>query len=133
MVLSKTQFWRKLKWVNRGLKINGEYLNNLTYVNDIIIFVKNITESEEMANELVRECKKAGLKINRKKTKIIGGGGEQNLIIIDDKDIEEVEEIEYSGQTISFKDRSNKIRGSSKKSLNIFFLRLSNTAKAEPM
>ncbi len=102
------EIFHNLKWANKGLKINGEYLNNLRYADDIIIFAKNITELEEMANELITECKKAGLKINGKKTKIIGRGEKQNLII-DDQDIEEVEEIEYLGQTISFKDRSNKI------------------------
>ncbi len=39
-----------------------------------MIFAKNITELEEMADELIRECKKADVKINGKKTKIIRRG-----------------------------------------------------------
>ncbi len=50
-----------------GIKINGEWINNITFAYDVVIIAKNTEEIKEIANELIRESRKAGLTINSKK------------------------------------------------------------------
>ncbi len=53
---------------------------------------------------------RAGLQMDSRKTKILGRGQKKN-IIINWKEIEEVEEVEYLGQLLSFEDgREKEIR-----------------------
>ncbi len=59
----------------------GEWLSNLRYADEIGLIAKNTSELEFMAYELITECKKAGLSINTRKTKILGKGSAQNIVI----------------------------------------------------
>ncbi len=79
-----------------GIKINGEWINNIRFADDVVIIVKNTDEIKEMAEELIRESGKVGLTINGKMTKIMNrfGGGKLELEVVT---IEEVKEIVYLG------------------------------------
>ncbi len=56
-------------------------LNNLRYADDIVRVAKDTEKLRTMAEELVEEGGKAGLKINANKTKIIGKGNKENVNI----------------------------------------------------
>ncbi len=60
-----------------------------------------------MTKELAEKSEKAGLKINMKKTKIIGNGIKKNLEV-EGEMIEEIDEALYLGQLLSFKNRAGK-------------------------
>ena len=101
------EIFRKLKWEGRGIKINGEYLNNLRFADDIILIAKNEGELNEMLQELNAKGKKAGLQINWNKTKIMSSGHEPS-IVVEGINIENTSEIIYLGQLISLEHRTNK-------------------------
>ncbi len=65
------EIFKKLEWDGMGLKIDEEYLNNLTFADDIV-FLNNLGKDlEKMMKDLHRENLKVGLKMNMKKTKIM--------------------------------------------------------------
>ncbi len=104
------EIFKKLHWESKGISINGKFLNNLRFADDVALIAKKREELEIMILELDEVGKKAGLKINFEKTKILSntrGGGENAGLIIGDQKIEEVEEIKYLGQIISFKKNIN--------------------------
>ncbi len=95
--------FKKLDRKRRGVPINGKYINNLKYADDMVLIAKNYRDLEGMAQELIIKCKEAGLSINSKKTKILGKGNQQN--ISGRGKIEVVREVEYLGQIILFENR----------------------------
>ncbi len=50
----------------------GEYLNNLRYTDNMVLFEKNIEELGDMLTELITERRKMGLNINYQEMKILG-------------------------------------------------------------
>ncbi len=112
------EIFKKLHWELKGISINGKLLNNLRFADDIALIAKNWEKLEKMILELNEVRKKVGLKINFEKIKILSitrGGGVNSGLIIGDKKIEEVEEIKYLGQIISFQ-KNHKLRTKRKNS-----------------
>ncbi len=66
--------FRNINWENKGIKIDGEYLNNLRYAYEAILFANNMEELEGMLIELITKGEKVGLSINFQKMKILGRG-----------------------------------------------------------
>ena len=98
------KFFKKLKWENRGIKIDGEFISHLRFADDIIIFANNSEELQKMLRELNQESLLVGLSMNLKKTKIMTNNQAEvdNLMItIDNNIIEEVDHYIYLGQCIS--------------------------------
>ncbi len=93
-----------MEWDGKRLKVNAEFLNNLWYADDIVLIAKNNKELEEMAEELIRKIKEAELIINTNKTKILGRREKKN-INIEGATMEEVDEIQYLGQIVSFQNK----------------------------
>lgn len=60
--------FRQIDWKNMGINVNGEYLNNLRFADDIVILSENHRDLEYMINSLDRESRKCGLKMNTTKT-----------------------------------------------------------------
>ncbi len=60
-----------------------------------------------MVKEIMERSKRAGLELNFNKTKIIGKGEPKN-INVGEEEIEEIEEIIYLGQVVSFKKKGGK-------------------------
>ena len=54
-----------------GININGQVLSNLRFADDIILFTNTEDELQELLKELNEEGKKDGMKMNKKKTKIM--------------------------------------------------------------
>ena len=63
--------YKNLEWEESEIHINGEYLNNLKFVDDIVIMSELTDELQQMILQLHRESHKVGLKTNMKKTKVM--------------------------------------------------------------
>ncbi len=99
--------FRNLDWEKRGIKINGKWLNNLRFADDIVLISGNIQELRLMSEELCKESEKVGLTINLTKTKLITKK-EEGEFIINNMVIEKVSEYKYLGQLVSFQVRTEK-------------------------
>lgn len=98
--------FQKLDWKNRGVYINGHYLNHLRFADDIVVIAETAKDLEEMMTSLDCESSKIGLEMNAGKTKIITNNRERP-IAIKGNNIEYVSEYIYLGKQISFKTSSN--------------------------
>ncbi|KAK6726501.1 hypothetical protein RB195_004682 [Necator americanus] len=58
---------KSLSWEERGVRVDGRFLSNLRFADDIVLFSSSTNEAETMLNEL----NEAGLRINRKKTQFM--------------------------------------------------------------
>ncbi|XP_052745839.1 uncharacterized protein LOC128199637 [Bicyclus anynana] len=61
----------KMNWAQKGILINGNYLNHLRFADDIVIMAESPKDLEEMITTLDQESKKVGLDMNTDKTKIM--------------------------------------------------------------
>ncbi|CAH2092819.1 unnamed protein product [Euphydryas editha] len=57
--------FQKLDWKNRGVYINGHYLNHLRFADDIVIIAETAKDLEEMMSSLDCESSKIGLEMNK--------------------------------------------------------------------
>ncbi|KAE9412651.1 hypothetical protein Angca_010129, partial [Angiostrongylus cantonensis] len=62
---------KSLDWDEKGIRIDGKFLSNLHFADDIVIFSRSTSEAELMINELNEAGMKIGLLINRKKTQFM--------------------------------------------------------------
>ena len=96
--------FRRLNWENKGLKIDGEYLNHLRFADDIFLCTETPQELEIMLQELCEESNLSGLRMNISKTKIMV---EDNTpTYINTTQIEKVESYIYLGQRCSLRDKN---------------------------
>ncbi len=98
--------FRKLKWENEGLQINGRRLNNLKFADDIIVLATSQQKLPKMLDELNKESRKVGLHLNLSKTKVMTNHKEIP-IKIEGKQIDYVQEYIYLVKLISFNKRLN--------------------------
>ena len=63
--------FRRLNWENKGVKIDGEYLSNLRFADDIFLCTETPQELQQMLQELSDESRRMGLKTNIAKTKVM--------------------------------------------------------------
>ena len=80
--------WRKHKLESR---LPGEIINNLRYVDDIILMAESEEELKSLLMKVEEESEKVGLKLNIQKTKIMASGpitswqiGEETMKIVTD-------------------------------------------------
>ncbi|KAK6729601.1 hypothetical protein RB195_006570 [Necator americanus] len=62
---------KSLSWEERGIRVDGRFLSNLRFTDDIVLFSSSTNEAETMLNELNEAGKRIGLRINRKKTQFM--------------------------------------------------------------
>ncbi|KAK6736808.1 hypothetical protein RB195_019480 [Necator americanus] len=62
---------KSLSWEERCIRVDGRFLSNLRFANDIVLFSSSTNEAETMLNELNEAGKRIGLRINRKKTQFM--------------------------------------------------------------
>ena len=55
----------------KGIRIDGSYLNNLRFADDIVLISSDVSELGEMLEQLNNASKKVGLRMNLSKTKKI--------------------------------------------------------------
>ena len=63
--------FRRLNWENKGVKIDGEFLSNLRFADDIFLCTETPQELQQMLQELSDESRQMGLKMNITKTKVM--------------------------------------------------------------
>ena len=63
--------FRRLNWENKGVKIDGEFLSNLRFADDIFLCTETPQELQQMLQELSDESRRMGLKMNITKTKVM--------------------------------------------------------------
>jgi len=92
---------RKLDWSKCGINIDGRHLTHQLFADDAVLISHKRTEIKRMLEELSEECKKVGLRINRKKTVVMGNCG-QTPIKLDGEEIKYVDSFVYLGRQMSF-------------------------------
>lgn len=93
---------KALKWENKGININGQFLSNLRFADDIILFSENSSQLESMINEINYISNEIGLELNTSKTKIMTNS-KISPIHINNVLLEYVQEYTYLGKQVSFK------------------------------
>ena len=63
--------FRRLNWENKGVKIDGEFLSNLRFADDIFLCTERRQELQHMLQELSDERSRMGLKMNIANTKVM--------------------------------------------------------------
>lgn len=89
-----------MQWEERGICINGEWLNHLDFADDCALISTNTNELAQMYEELMATGELFGLRINKGKTKIMIIN-EYNVIPPILTEIERVENFNYLGQLLS--------------------------------
>ena len=63
-----------LEEAQAGIKIAGRNINNLKYADDITLMAESEEELKNLLMKVKEESKKAGLRLNIQKTKIMASG-----------------------------------------------------------
>nr|CDJ90892.1 RNA-directed DNA polymerase (reverse transcriptase) domain containing protein [Haemonchus contortus] len=85
----------------KGIRVDGRFLSNLRFADDIVLFSSSIAEAETMLAELNKAGKKAGLRINQTKTQLMRNvWADEGQIKIDGTPIKETSSYVYLGRYI---------------------------------
>ena len=96
--------FRRLNWENKGVKIDGEFLSNLRFADDIFLCTETPQKLQQMLQELSDESRRMGLKMNIAKTKVMVV--DNTLINVNNVLIENVQGYVYLGQHYSLKEKN---------------------------
>ena len=83
-----------------GIKFAGRNINNLRYVNDIILMAESEEELKSLLMKAKEESEKIGLKLNIKKTKIMASGPITSWLIVGET-LETVTDFIFFGSRIT--------------------------------
>lgn len=105
------EIFRKLNWEGKGINVNGVWLSNLRFADDIVLIAKSNNELTEMISELKEKSNEAGLTMNLKKSKKLveeneGSESQKKYSENEEENIETVSQATYLGQQIAFKNRT---------------------------
>ena len=91
--------FRRLNWENKGVKIDGQFLSNLRFADDIFLCTETPQELQQMLQELSDESRRMGLKMNIAKT---------NVMVVDNTpiNVNNVLIDVYLGQHYSLKEKN---------------------------
>jgi hypothetical protein len=103
--------FKKLEWSERGVNINGQYLNHLRFADDIVLIAPNLEQIELMLIELNEGSRKVGLKMNWSKTKYMTNIPTETNIKVQNEVVERVDEYKYLGHTLrlGYENQKNEI------------------------
>ncbi|KAK6737202.1 hypothetical protein RB195_019725 [Necator americanus] len=96
---------KSLSWEERGIRVDGRFLSNLHFADDIILFSSSTSEADTMLNEMNEAGKTIGVRINRKKTQFMknayceDGGGQ-----LEGSQIMETLSYVYLGRSVNMKN-----------------------------
>ena len=96
--------FRRLNWEHKGVKIDGEFLSNLRFADDIFLCTETPQELQQMLQELSDESRRMGRKMNIAKTKVMVV--DNTPININNVLIENVQGYVYLGQHYSLKEKN---------------------------
>lgn len=102
-----------MEWEGKGINVNGVWLSNLRFADDIALIAKSEEELEEMIKDLEEKSTEAGMSINFKKSKKLVNETQEteNQTIVENKKEERsmigsVVQATYLGQQVAFKNRT---------------------------
>ncbi|MCL1440820.1 reverse transcriptase domain-containing protein, partial [Enterobacter hormaechei] len=96
------EVFRTLVWEQVGVRVNGEYLSNLRFADDIALLSNSGDELQSMLSALDEQSRTVGLKINMQKTKVmINNLGTAQRFVIGGEAVEVVSEYIYLGQVVT--------------------------------
>ncbi|CAH2264014.1 jg16397 [Pararge aegeria aegeria] len=99
--------FKLLDWNGLGININGEYITQLRFADDVVIMAETLEDLNAMLNDLSRVSQQVGLRMNMSKTKIMSNAHVPlHPIIVGSSALEIVDEYIYLGHTIQL-GRSN--------------------------
>ena len=104
MLSTLESIFRRLNWENKGVKIDGEFLSNLRFADDIFLCTETPQELQQMLQELSDESRQMGLKMNITKTKVMVV--DNTPINVNNVLIENVPGYVYLGQHYSLKEKN---------------------------
>ncbi|KAG1657347.1 putative uncharacterized transposon-derived protein F52C9.6 [Nymphon striatum] len=89
----------------KGIKINGNNINNIRYADDTVLMTESQEDLQMMVNKLCEKCKEYGMALNAKKTKVMlmskNKCNDQINIYAERDKLEEVKGYKYLGQWIT--------------------------------
>ena len=92
----------KINWKDRGIKINGEYLSQLIFADDIVLTAKSTSELQKMVKDIHETSKPVGLNMYLGKTKVMCNPVvNKSDININGRKIKEVNSYIYLGQMVT--------------------------------
>ena len=96
--------FRRLNWENKGVKIDGEFLANLRFADDIFLCIETPQEIQQMLQELSDESRRMGLNMNIAKTKVMVV--DNTPLNVNNVLIENIPGYVYLGQTTASRKRT---------------------------
>ena len=96
--------FRTLNWENKGVRIDGEFLSNIRFADDIFLCTETPQELQHRLQELSDESRRMGLKMNITKTKVMVV--DNTPINVNNVLIENVQGYVYLGQHYSLKEKN---------------------------
>ena len=96
--------FRRLNWKNNAMKIDGEFVSNLRFADDIFLRTETPQKLQQMLQELSDESRRMGLKMNIAKTKVMVV--DNTPINVNNVLIENVQGYVYLGQHYSLKENN---------------------------
>ena len=96
--------YRRLNWENKGVKIDGEFLSNLRFADDIFLCTETPQELQQMLQELSDESRRMGLKMDIANTKVVVV--DNTPINVNNVLIENVQGYVFLGQHYSLKEKN---------------------------
>jgi Reverse transcriptase (RNA-dependent DNA polymerase) len=101
------KIFNEFQWTNKGLRLYRNYLSELRFADDVLLFAETIDDLIKMMGDVFMESSKAGLTQNIQKTKVMSNQNTSN-VVIQSNSYEIVEDYCYLGQIASFDNRQNK-------------------------
>jgi len=101
-IYSEKIFQESIAEENKGIKVNGKFINNIRYADDTTIIADSIEDLQHLMNKINLHSKEFGLNINSKKTKFMiisknPANHSSSSMFIDNDPIERVNKFKYLG------------------------------------
>ena len=100
------EIFKKADLQDQGINIDGEWLTDLRFADDVALTTRSVKDMEKQLNSLNIESKKVGLQMHKGKTKYMANYETQETISIENHQIEKVDKYKYLGQTVTM-DNNN--------------------------
>uniref|UniRef100_A0A914WK67 Reverse transcriptase domain-containing protein n=1 Tax=Plectus sambesii TaxID=2011161 RepID=A0A914WK67_9BILA len=101
-IYSEQIFDQTLADKNIGIKVNGQYINNIRYANDTALVADSEQDLQQILDEVAAEGQIWGLRINKKKTKVmkVSRTPSNTTIKLGNEKLEQVHRYKYLGGLI---------------------------------
>ncbi|KAK6753824.1 hypothetical protein RB195_013047 [Necator americanus] len=96
---------KSLSWEERGIRVDGRFISNLRFADDIVLFPSSIGEAGTMLNVLNEAGKIIGLQINREKAQFMKNAHcEDGEVQLEDSEIVKTSSYVYLGRSMNMEN-----------------------------